>query len=82
LSAFEQIDDNRDWYSPSHWQCWRTFNRPPQILGQEMVPRAMAQISVSVIVTAVLCPFIVAFIANSQATAKSRPALIEQGVSE
>jgi 2-keto-3-deoxygluconate permease len=49
---------------------------------EQMVPRAMAQISVSVIVTAVLCPFIVAFVANSQATAKSRPALIEQGVSE
>lgn len=45
---------------------------------QQIVPRATAQISVSVIVTALLCPLIVALIANSQAKHNSRPALIEQ----
>jgi len=49
---------------------------------QQMVPRATAQISVSVIVTALLCPFVVAFIAKSQAAPNSRPSSIEQGESE
>jgi 2-keto-3-deoxygluconate permease len=39
---------------------------------QQMVPRAMAQISVSVILTALICPFIVAFLANSRARDDSR----------
>ena len=49
---------------------------------QQMVPRAMAQISVSVIVTALLCPFIVAFFSKSQATRDSKPSLMEQEESE
>jgi 2-keto-3-deoxygluconate permease len=35
---------------------------------QEMVPRAMAQISVSVILTALLCPLVVAYLAKSKFT--------------
>ncbi len=49
---------------------------------QQMVPRATAQISVSVILTALLCPFIVAYIAKSQATSNTRPALVKRGESE
>jgi 2-keto-3-deoxygluconate permease len=33
---------------------------------EQMVPRAMAQISVSVIITALVCPFIVAYLAKSR----------------
>lgn len=48
----------------------------------QIMPRAMAQISVSVILTALLCPFVVAYIAKSQAARNSRPSLIEQDASE
>jgi 2-keto-3-deoxygluconate permease len=46
---------------------------------QQLVPVAVAQISISVILTALLCPLVVAMLAKSLATRNSQPMLDEPG---